>query len=116
MSVGGGSATMRALLAAAPIRRLVGRRVRGRVGVQEAGTKPSFRRHGAAYQGTLEAVLAIPIALGIGYLVDRRFETFPTFLLVGVVLGFSAFVLRLWRLGRELQQSAGEGSGPRNEE
>ena len=74
---------------------------------EESGTKPSTRRGGAAYQGTVEAVFAILIAVGIGFFVDRTFETFPAFLLVGVALGFAAFVLRLWRLGRELNQPEG---------
>jgi F0F1-type ATP synthase assembly protein I len=57
----------------------------------------------------MEAVFAILVAVGIGFLVDRTFETFPAFLLVGVVLGFAAFVLRLWRLGRELNEPEGSG-------
>ncbi len=68
----------------------------------------SLRRQGAAYQGALEAVFAILVAVAIGYFVDRRFGTSPGFLFVGVILGFSAFVLRLVRLGRALTPPEGE--------
>ncbi|HEY5658828.1 MAG TPA: AtpZ/AtpI family protein [Myxococcota bacterium] len=64
------------------------------------------RRQGLAYQGGVEAVFAILIALGIGYWADERFGTSPRYLLVGMVVGFSAFVLRLLRLGRQLQERA----------
>lgn len=59
----------------------------------------------------MEAVFAIPVGLGLGYLGDRTFGTYPICLLVGGVIGFSAFVVRLVRLGRELQfGSDGTGS------
>ena len=61
------------------------------------------RRGLAAYQGAFEAVLAIPIAIGGGYWLDGRFDTSPILLLVGAAVGFGAFVLRLVRLGRQLQ-------------
>lgn len=62
------------------------------------------RRQGLAYQGSLEAVTAILISAGIGYWIDTRFETSPYGLLLGTVVGFSAFVLRLIRLGRQLEK------------
>jgi F0F1-type ATP synthase assembly protein I len=62
------------------------------------------RRQGLAYQAGTEAVFAILIAAGIGYWADQHFETSPRYLLVGMILGFSAFVLRLVRLGRQLYQ------------
>ena len=61
------------------------------------------RRRGLAYQGAMEAVLAVPIAIGIGYWLDGRFDTTPILLLLGAVIGFGALVLRLVRLGRQLQ-------------
>ena len=65
-----------------------------------------------AYQGAFEAIGSVLIAGGIGYWVDRRWETAPVGLLVGVVLGFAAMVLRLVRLGRELDAtSTGSGKG-----
>ena len=80
------------------------------------GRGPTLRRQGAAYQGAIEAVFAIPVAIGIGYFVDRRFETDPVFVFVGVGVGFAAFVMRLWRLGRELQKAAEEDAGGRGDE
>ncbi len=62
------------------------------------------RRQNAAYQGAFEAVIAILIAAGIGYWADQRFGTSPRYLLIGVVVGFVSFVLRLVRLGRLLQE------------
>ena len=68
-----------------------------------ASEQRESRRKGLAYQGAFEAVMAIPISIGIGYWLDRRFGTSPSFLLLGAVLGFASFVLRLVRLGRQLQ-------------
>ena len=62
------------------------------------------QRQNAAYQGALEAVMAILIAAGIGYWADQRFETSPRYLLIGVAVGFASFVLRLVRLGRRLHE------------
>lgn len=61
------------------------------------------RRQGQAYQAAFEAVVAILIAAGLGYWVDGRFDTAPWGLLIGTALGFASFVLRLLRLGRQLQ-------------
>jgi F0F1-type ATP synthase assembly protein I len=67
-----------------------------------------IRRAGTAYQGAFEAVFAILIGVGAGYWVDAGLDTTPWGLIVGFVLGFSAFVLRLVRLGRQLQGLAAE--------
>ena len=56
---------------------------------------------GAKYQGALEAVLAIPIGAGLGYLADKNLETAPVGLLIGFALGFAAFVLRVIRMRPE---------------
>lgn len=65
-------------------------------------------RHGAkAYQAALEAVFAIPIAGGLGYWADRQFGTDPVLLIVGLVLGFATFVVRLSRM-RGLMQEPSE--------
>ena len=66
------------------------------------------RRQGLAYQGGVEAVFAILIAAGVGYWADQHFGTSPLYLLIGMVVGFSAFVMRLLRLGRQLQQRASD--------
>jgi len=61
--------------------------------------KGEDRRRGiAAYQGALEAVLAIVITAGVGYWADQRFGTQPRWLIVGTCIGFAAFVLRLFRM------------------
>lgn len=65
-------------------------------------------RQGAAYQGAFEAVLAILIAAFLGKFADDHFGTAPRYLLVGFVIGFGSFVLRLVRLGRYLQETAPE--------
>jgi len=57
------------------------------------------RRRGiAAYQGALEAVFAIIIAIGVGYWADQHFGTGPRWMIVGTCIGFGSFVLRLWRM------------------
>jgi F0F1-type ATP synthase assembly protein I len=61
------------------------------------------RRQALAYQAASEAVVAILVAAGAGYWADGRFDTSPIFLLLGTAIGFGAFVLRLLRLGRQLQ-------------
>jgi F0F1-type ATP synthase assembly protein I len=64
-----------------------------------AGPEESVTRQAAsAYQGALEAVVALLVAMGAGYWVDQRFDTAPTGLLVGTAIGFGAFVLRIWRM------------------
>ena len=70
-------------------------------------------RAGKAYQRALEAVLAIPIGIGIGYFVDGRLDSSPFGLVIGAALGFAAFVRRLVSM-RSLVESApeeGDGSG-----
>ena len=61
-------------------------------------------RQGLAYQGAFEAVIAILIAAGIGYWIDSRFETSPWGLFIGTAVGFGSFVLRLLRLGKQLEE------------
>ncbi len=68
------------------------------------------RRRGiAAYQGALEAVLAIVITAGVGAWADQRFGTEPRWLILGTCLGFAAFVLRLFRM-RKLFEDASSGN------
>ena len=59
------------------------------------------------------------VGAGFGWLADRQFESEPWGLLVGLVIGFGAFVLRLVRLARQLGGAADaddtgrpSGSGP----
>jgi F0F1-type ATP synthase assembly protein I len=73
---------------------------------EEEQPKRERSRQAAAYQGSFEAVLAIPIAAVLGDLADDHFGTAPRYLLVGFAIGFASFVLRLVRLGRFLQRTA----------
>jgi F0F1-type ATP synthase assembly protein I len=56
------------------------------------------REQMSAYQGAMEAVLAVPIAIGFGYLADRSFDSSPIGIGVGAVIGFAAMVLRVTRM------------------
>jgi len=72
-----------------------------------------FGRRGArAYQGALEAVFAIPIAAGLGYWADAHFGTAPCWLLVGLVLGFASFVMRLVRMRKLVEEPDDERDEP----
>ena len=76
----------------------------------------SLTKRGAkAYQGALEAVLTIPIGLGLGYLADRYFGTAPVFLLFGLATGFASFVLRISRLRALVDEASEDGSEPPSE-
>ena len=66
------------------------------------------RRQGAVYQGAFEAVIALLIAVGIGYWLDGYFDTAPWLLLIGTAIGFTSFTVRLMRLGRWMK---GKNSG-----
>lgn len=66
---------------------------------------------GAAYEGAMEAIFAILIAVGLGYWADQHFGTEPVWLVVGAIVGFAAFVLRLFRMGKLIQAQA-EGEEP----
>ena len=72
-------------------------------------------REGKAYQRALEAVLAIPIGIGIGYFVDGRLESSPVGLVIGAALGFAAFVRRLVSM-RSLVESAPPVNGDSHED
>lgn len=79
-------------------------------GRDEKGSSGGLSRRGArAYQMALEAVFSIPVAIGLGYWADSAWGTGPILLLVGVVLGFSAFVMRLLRMRKLVEGDAGEG-------
>ncbi len=65
----------------------------------------------AAYPGAVEAVFAIMIAIGLGYWADQKLDTGPVWLIVGAVIGFCAFVLRLMRLRPVLEQPPSDAEG-----
>jgi F0F1-type ATP synthase assembly protein I len=66
------------------------------------------RKGALAYQGAFEAVLSILIGAGLGAWADHGFGTSPILLLVGLVVGFGAFVLRLVQLGQKLEAASDE--------
>lgn len=75
----------------------------------DGGDKGGFGRRGAkAYQAALEAVFSIPVAGGLGYWADAHFGTGPILLLVGLVLGFAAFVVRLVRMRKLIEEPSEE--------
>jgi len=75
----------------------------------DGGDSGGFGRRGAkAYQAALEAVFAIPIAGGLGYWGDSHFGTEPILLIVGLVLGFATFVVRLVRMRGLVEESSKE--------
>ncbi len=63
----------------------------------------------------MESVFAIIIAAGAGYWLDSRFETSPRWLVVGAIVGFAAFVLRLARMAKLIEDPA-EKTGQSNGE
>jgi F0F1-type ATP synthase assembly protein I len=71
-----------------------------------AGTSGSLA--GRAYQGAIEAIFAIVIATLVGYWVDTRFGTSPRWLIVGAIVGFGAFVLRLTRMATLIEEARQE--------
>lgn len=91
------------------------------------GRRGLGRREMRAYEWALEAVLAIPIGFGIGYLVDEKLGTGPFGLIGGGALGFVAFVRRLLQMrsaaeagsggddGDGRRDGPGQGSGPRDD-
>ena len=75
----------------------------------DKGDKGGFGRRGAkAYQAALEAVFSIPVAGGLGYWADTRFGTTPILFLVGLVLGFASFVLRIVRMRKLVEEPSQE--------
>lgn len=65
---------------------------------------------GRAYQAAFEAAIAVVVGGAAGGFADQRFGTAPLLLLMGVLLGFGAFVLRLVRLMQEMaRRKASDG-------
>ena len=54
--------------------------------------------------------MAIPVAGGIGAWADSSFGTGPRYLLIGTAIGFASFVLRLMKLGKQLEALGSEDS------
>ena len=83
--------------------------MKNRLGEKE-GSGSLSRRGAKAYQWALEAVFSIPIAIGLGYWADSAWGTGPYLLLLGVILGFSAFVLRLLRIRSLVEEDVKEAT------
>ncbi len=75
---------------------------------QEEGSGLSSQRGARAYQWAMEAAFSIPIATGLGWWADSYFETEPILLLVGMLIGFGAFVMRLVRMRHLVEEAAAE--------
>ena len=71
----------------------------------------SHTNEGSAYQGAMEAALAAPISMGLGYWADDYFDTGYRYLITGALVGFAAMVLRLMRMRRLVGESAEGDSG-----
>ena len=75
----------------------------------------SVRKSGSAYEGGLQAALAVVVSMGLGIWVDSYFGTSPVGLFVGLGIGFGAFILRIWQL-LQAQNSSGREPGEGSEE
>jgi hypothetical protein len=79
---------------------------RGKFGFRVPDPAAAKRSMASAYQGAIEAVIAMAICLLVGWWVDDRFGSGPFGLFAGMVVGFAALLLRLLRI-----RSPGLGSG-----
>lgn len=70
----------------------------------------------SAYQGVIEAVLAVVFCALGGHWLDGRFGTAPLGILGGIGLGFAAFMVRMWRLRSLMGGPASETPGEANDE
>ena len=113
MRAPGPSASIRAafpLEGAGSVRRDYVSKLDEREGGDEAGKGGSRRlgrRQAKAYQWALESAFSILIGAGVGYWADSRFDTSPTFLLLGLAVGFGAFVRGLLRIRKLVEEEAG---------
>jgi F0F1-type ATP synthase assembly protein I len=73
------------------------------------------QRMASAYQGAIEAVLAVVICTLGGWWLERRLEIAPWGIFGGMTLGFAAFMVRMWRLRKLMtppQSSQSEDEPP----
>ncbi len=83
-----------------------------RTGPSREAPRSGVQRMGRAYQGAFEAVIAVAVGGVAGGVADRYFDTAPVLLMLGVLAGFGAFVLRMVRLMKELAPPPGPGPPP----
>jgi len=55
-----------------------------------------------------EFALTVIIMIGLGYHADKRYQTTPLFLLIGLALGFSTALIRLLRTLKWVEKSSNE--------
>jgi F0F1-type ATP synthase assembly protein I len=79
---------------------------RGPRGFRVPDPQAAKRSMASAYQGAIEAVIAMGICLLAGWWVDDRFGSGPFGLFAGMGIGFAALLLRLLRI-----RAPGLGSG-----
>ncbi len=84
--------------------------MRDKTDADRTAKRREARRSALAYQGAFESVFAIAIGAGFGYFADKSFDTSPWGVLLGIFFGFSAFILRLFRLAKQLDAIAREES------
>lgn len=65
----------------------------------------------SAYQGAVEAVVAVVFCAIVGHWADRRFDSEPWGLFIGLLIGFAAFFVRLWRMRSLMETGAPPGGG-----
>jgi F0F1-type ATP synthase assembly protein I len=64
----------------------------------------------------MEAVFAIPVAIGIGWFADSWLGSSPVGLFLGCILGFAACVLRLMKMRGMVEEDAARAdSDPSNQ-
>jgi hypothetical protein len=71
---------------------------RGPLGRMIPDPHAAKRSMAAAYQGAIEAVLAMAVSALAGWWIDGRLGTGPWGLFVGMAVGFAALLLRLLRI------------------
>lgn len=67
---------------------------------------------GLATRAVTELVVGIGVAMGLGWLVDRYFDTRPLFMLILLPIGLAAGVLNVMRLGNSKQATDLVGGKP----
>ena len=83
---------------------------------EQDDSSDSVRKRGRAYQSVMEAVFAIPIGLGLGWLVGGRLGSETAGLLIGLGFGFATFVVRLARMRGMVEREAAEAERREDED
>lgn len=79
-------------------------------------------KHGAAldagvgFRIGIELVAGVLVGAGLGWYIDKEFETSPIFMLAFISLGFAASVMSVFRILKNLDQSVGLGRAIREKD